>query len=378
MITLITGLPGNAKTLFALVHIKKRAEAEGREVYYHGINELKLPWTEFEPKNWMDLPDGSIIVIDEAQDHFPKKPNGSTLPDYYTELAKHRHKGFDFYLLTQHPTLIDNFPRKLVQQHFHAIRKFGMQRSTYYEWDKVAEFPERVAAQKNALNTIKFQYPKEAFGWYKSASVHTVKRKIPLKLILAVLLVLVLAGYAAWSFTHMNRAREVTAPVVSKGVGDPASVAGQPGPGAVAAAPFDAVADARHWVDMSTPRLVGLPQTAPKYDELTKPVRVPVPAACIQHGEKCKCFTQQGTPMDVQFNMCLEFARNGFFQEFDADKDRAESAKTARGVQVLEHSPVGNGQLSSSSQVLVLPDVAASKPDPVVARAAGAASTAVR
>ncbi len=358
MITLITGLPGNAKTLFALVHIKKRAEAEGREVYYNGINELKLPWTEFDPKSWMNLPDGSIIVIDEAQDYFPKKANGSTLPDYYNELAKHRHKGFDFYLLTQHPTLIDNFPRKLVQQHFHAVRKFGMQRSTYYEWDKVAEFPERVAAQKNALNTIKFPYPKEAFGWYKSATVHTVKRKIPLKLILAVLLVIALAGYAAWSFTHMTRSREVSPVQASSSAAASSSVSGATGqpvgqPGVTPA--FDPVADARQWVNMATPRLVGLPQTAPKYDELTKPSRVPIPAACIQHGEKCKCFTQQGTSMDVQFNMCLEFARNGFFQEFDADRDRAETAKTARGVAVLENSPVGRaGSVSSSSQVALL------------------------
>lgn len=349
MITLITGLPGNAKTLFALVTIKKRAESEGREVFYHGINELKLPWTEFDPKDWMSLPDGAIIVIDEAQDTFPKKPNGSTLPEHYQQLAKHRHKGFDIYLLTQHPTLIDNFPRKLVQQHFHAIRKFGLHRSTYYEWDKVAEFPERVSAQKNAINTIKFAYPKEAFAWYKSATVHTVKRRIPLKLVLAVLLVVCVAVYAYWSFSHMFKGKGV-APITAP----PSSIGGSSLAGAAGAAvPFNALADARHFVEMATPRIVGLPQTAPKFDELTKPSRVPVPAACIQYADKCKCFTQQGTAMDVQFNMCIEFARNGFFQEFDADKDRAAVAKTVQSAGVIPDSPVGSAARSSGgSQVL--------------------------
>lgn len=70
-----------------------------------------LPWTKIEPKKWMDCPPGSIIVIDECQFVFPKKPNGSKLPEFYEKLAIHRHNGYDIFLITQNPTLVDNFVR---------------------------------------------------------------------------------------------------------------------------------------------------------------------------------------------------------------------------------------------------------------------------
>jgi len=110
--------------------------------------------------------------------------------------------------------------------------------------------------------------------------------------------------------------------------------------------PADPLEDAKDYVWKETPRVVGLPQTAPKYDALTVPTRVPVPAACLQVGSvhdrksvSCKCYTQQGTPMAVDFNMCIEFARNGFFQDFDPDKDRQAASRTETSVRVMEGRP---------------------------------------
>lgn len=347
MITLLTGLPGNGKTLFALWYIKTKADRERREVFYHNVKDLDTAkvgnWMTFDPKKWMDLPHGSIILIDECQEIFPKQPNGAKLPDYYEELAKHRHKGFDIYLITQHPTLIDNFARRLVGQHFHSVRKFGLQRATVYEWSACSPSPETPTSQKSAV-PLKWKYPPEVFTWYKSAEVHTVKRAIPVKLVLAVLFVVaipVLGWYALDRFQQRGKpSPEASASPGAVG----APVAGFDG----SVAPdkrFDPVEDARNYMAMNTPRIEGLPQTAPKYDQLTVPVRVPVPAACIQVGQaargnvSCKCYTQQGTPMDVQFNMCIEFARNGYFQDFDADRDRQQDQRAAAGVAVLSSKP---------------------------------------
>src|SRR5438034_8009578 len=113
MITFITGLPGNGKTLYALNYIKAYAESEKREVFYSGVKDLLLPWTEVKAEEWMALPAGAIMVIDEAQFVFPKKPNGSKLPEHYEKLAVHRHSGYDIFIITQHPTLVDNFVRQL-------------------------------------------------------------------------------------------------------------------------------------------------------------------------------------------------------------------------------------------------------------------------
>lgn len=368
MITLGTGLPGNGKTLFMLWYIKGKADRERREVFYHNVKDLNAEkvgnWQTFDPKKWMDLPHGSIILIDECQEIFPKKPNGAQLPDYYEELAKHRHKGFDIFLITQHPTLIDNFVRRLVGQHFHSVRKFGLQRATIYEWSAVSPSPENPSSQKNAV-ALKWSFPKEVFGWYKSAEVHTVKRSIPAKLVIAAVFVIavpVLGYYMLDRFQSRGKVEEVAAPG-SPIVGDGKPLA--PAGTAAGANPFDPVADAREYLAANTPRIVGLPHTAPKYDQLTQPARVPVPAACIQVGQaaqsknlSCKCFTQQGTPMAVEFNMCVEFARNGYFQDFDADRDRQQDQKAAVGAQVVADRPDQPMRVDhAASRVLAFADV---------------------
>jgi len=365
MISLITGLPGNGKTLFALWYIQDKAKRETREVYYHNIKDLNLQgWTVFDPQKWMDLPHGSIIVIDEAQDIFSKKPNGANLPDYYSELAKHRHRGFDIYLITQHPTLLDNFVRQLVGQHFHAIRKFGLARNTIYEWSAANPSPQSPASHKNAVS-FKWKYPKEVFTWYKSAEVHTVKRSIPLKLILAVLFVIAVpvTGYYVLDWWQKkNSASPDPVPVAQQG-----SVV--PGGGFRSSRSddveeFDPVADARNYVHQNSPRVVGLPHTAPKYDQLTEPTRVPVPAACIQIGvarvgkpaPRCKCFTQAGTPMDVEYNMCISIAQNGYFLDFEPDARRqqqqAQAQRAERSVEVLADRP-DSGSYARQSPAIV-------------------------
>jgi zona occludens toxin len=86
MIELITGLPGNAKTLYTIGEVKRRAEAEGRPVYYAGIKELQLDWTPIEADKWTDCPAGSIIVIDECQKVFRNRSLGAQPPAHVTEL----------------------------------------------------------------------------------------------------------------------------------------------------------------------------------------------------------------------------------------------------------------------------------------------------
>jgi zona occludens toxin len=347
MITLITGLPGNGKTLFALWFVKQKAERENREVYYHNIKDLTLPWSPFDAEKWMHLPKGSIIVFDEAQFVFSKKPNGSKLPDFYEQLAVHRHSGFDLVIITQHPSLIDNFVRQLVGQHFHAVRKFGLQRATIYEWGSVNPGPQLASSQKSAI-PLKWAYPKEVFGYYKSAEVHTVKRSIPGKLVLAVLFV---AGVLAFGYFALTQFQGRGAKAEQAKTGSAAAISsdtsGSAGgsSGGSAKLGLDPVADAKQYVFKETPRVAGLPQTAPKYDKLTEPVRVPVPAACVQIGDitskkaiRCKCYTQQGTPMDVEFNMCVQFAQHGFFEDFDADPRKAQE-RTSRGVEALASRP---------------------------------------
>lgn len=354
MITLLTGLPGNGKTLFALWFVKKYAEAEGREVFYAGIKDLMLPWTAIDPEKWMDCPAGSIIVLDECQTVFPKKPNGSRMPEHYEKLATHRHQGFDIFLITQHPSLVDNFARQLVGRHYHSVRKFGLSRSTIYEWSAANATPQSSSSQKSAI-PMKWAYPVEVYSYYKSAEVHTVKRSIPAKLVLAVLFVVAVfvVGYLVLD-SYQGRGKRLAEDARSSSTSGANS-----GVFAGGAAVVDPMADARRFAWESTPRVVGLQHTAPKYDGLTKPDRVPVPALCIATKSRCKCFSQQGTPLNIETDMCRSFAEDGFFREFDPDGSSSEQLPVAPAAApaALSSGPSSGYHVASVSPVLVMPHV---------------------
>jgi zona occludens toxin len=333
MITFITGLPGNGKTLYALNFIKAYAEKEKREVYYSGIKDLLLPWTEIKAEEWPTLPAGSIIVIDEAQFVFPKKPNGSKLPEYYEKLAVHRHSGYDIFIITQHPSLVDNFVRQLAGRHLHLIRKFGMQRANVWEWAAVNTSPEKAVSHKTAI-LHKFAYPKEVYGYYKSAEVHTHKRAIPAKLVLAVLFVV---GVLGAGYYALDRYQQRSKPQAAPSSDIPAHGGVPAGRKSAGGLPvLDPVADLKQYVYASTERVQGLPHTAPKYDEITKPMAAPTPVACIASKSKCLCYTQQGTRMDVRDQTCRDIAEFGYFQEFDPNGRGVDREQTNRSAAVLD------------------------------------------
>lgn len=322
MLTLITGLPGNGKTLYALAYVKAWAERETRTVWYHGIADLTLPWhkiaTTREKVNgrdedvprWWDCPARSIIVIDEAQKAgFGVRPRGVT-PEWAQKLEIHRHLGVDLVFITQDPSLIDSHDRKLCELHFHVMRTFGMQRATIHEFRPVRE---NVLKSRKGSIEHKWTYPREAFTWYKSAEAHTHKARIPLRvwLFFALPLVVVALAWIAWRFyLDPHRARP-----------------GQPAPGSTssptAATPQRTVKTAEEYFAEQQPRVPGLAYTAPVYDQLTQPKQVPYPAACIQSATRCQCYTQQGTRLQMDSRLCADIATKGFFVAWQDPKNGA-------------------------------------------------------
>lgn len=323
MINLITGLPGNGKTLYAIWYMLKyiksenaRAEKEGlplREVFYAGINDLTLPWTKIEPDKWHECPQGAIIIIDECQTTFAKLPNAAKPPEHYAALALHRHKGHDLFLITQHPMFVDTFLRKLVAKHIHMVRKWGTQGSTVHEWAQVRENCEKPPARKDSIKTG-WAFPKEVFQYYKSAEVHTVRRNIPKHYYILALCVVALVVFGYWFYARTQ------AKIKGTNAPDAAMVApGQGGNfgggGGNKSVPFDPVADAKQYVGVHTPRFIGLPHTAPVYDEIRKPTEAPLPVGCVQSASRCNCFTQQATKMDVPKDICQQIVANGYFDD---------------------------------------------------------------
>lgn len=158
MIYLITGANGAGKTLNTLDIVRKKQLEEGRTVYFHGFDikpavAEKFGWLPFDPLKWQDLPDGGILICDECQKEFPVRSAGSVVPGYVAALAEHRKRGFDFFMVTQHPQNIDSFVRRLIGSpgwHRHFKRVFGADMVSMLEWSAVNPNCEKSGAGSSA------------------------------------------------------------------------------------------------------------------------------------------------------------------------------------------------------------------------------------
>lgn len=336
MIVLVTGVPGSGKTLYTISKLLQESFKD-RTVYVNRIPNLILPHEvlsgdEDNPPptsdvfHWFDgrVPNGSVIVIDEAQRVFRPRSATSAVPPHVAKLETHRHMGLDFVLITQHPQLIDVNVRRLVGRHLDVRRVFGFGGGALvYEWDRCQ------LDISNVRNASKrpFRYKKADFKLYKSAEVHTKPtNKVPgiVKMFFALLLVFPVVLWFGWK-RYQRYVVEETPAVVPQGpvTGAVAGAGGLPvshgGMGDVRDRPMTV----QEYSDSLEPRVFGLQHTAPRYDDLTKPTRVPVPVSCVKMEKKgCKCYTQDATPYHTTQERCERIVEGGIFFDFVPDPGR--------------------------------------------------------
>lgn len=311
MIELRTGIPGHGKTLAmveALAKLQARWAAhpeETRPVFIHGIKDLTLSHTEMPVRqvshknalmfvpDWDAMPDGSLVLIDEAQGFFPPRSSQSTPPEYIAWLNTHRHKGFDIWVTTQHPKLIDGAVRALVGKHQHYRRMFGGQRAVVYEFDGCND---SLANLKSAVMSY-WAYPKKVFQWYKSAEIHTKQSfKYPKWLLIPVVGVVMGIYFIPQAVAVLSSGmsgqglKGISKPEEKKAA--PAQV-GAIAPTASGAASAVPSAPTNNWVTSSPP----LPDTP-----FTKPVVLA--AACLATATKCKCYTSEGVAVALEDSLC--------------------------------------------------------------------------
>jgi len=327
VIYLYTGVPGAGKTLFCIEAVMAASQDKAlgiRQVYYHGINELDpaLGWVETDPRKWAELPSGCIVVIDEAQRIFPPRPQGALVPLFVSALETHRHRGLDLYLITQHPTLLDTHVRRLVGIHRHVMRLFGGKQANIHTFEGVNENPDKSRASGESVIR---KYPVEIFAKYKSAEIHTGKRRVPKAMILLVLapVLLVVLGVVTALYIKQRMdappsGKESAANQESKGeIRVDSRQVSVPAPGSKA--------DIEKWFAMRTARAAWEPSSAPIYDEVAKPVRAPRLAGCIKSDSRCQCYTQQATAIEVEPSICASVVARGYFQATDdVPLDRGE------------------------------------------------------
>lgn len=362
MLFLRTGLPGAGKTLNAIreIDLEHQPDPENpslrfhkdpdhpdlppRTIYYYGIPDLKADrlkskWVEFDtPETWFDLPDGSVIVIDEAQRIFGNDGTRAR-PEKVTRFETHRHQGLDIHLITQHPSLLATAVRKLVGKHINFIRPYGREKGIFrHEYEFCIDNPEKRANFKMAQEE-KVTLDKDYFGTYKSSTIHTHKptrpsylKTVPLLIAFVLACVLVLIGLGYYIIKEARADLPVSPPENA-----PVSLPGNavPRPSQALQSRPDEPKGTDEYIADRSPRIATLPASAPRYDDVAKPRDFPRlvctsstdpvivdrfrnrgRVAVIDGQETaCLCHTQQGTRVATDVQFCVDAVTNGIFDD---------------------------------------------------------------
>lgn len=321
MFKLVTGLPGEGKTSNELWDFLNNPAYNGRPKYctpIKGFDPSAHCVTPIEHiKVWQELPEGSVIFCDEVQDYcgtdIPREP-----PEWVKQLARHRHGGYDFIVTTQSPMFLHSFARKLAKPHVHYHRPWNL-KMVRYEFESAQGDP--LCKSSKALGQRKFVTPDpRVFELYTSTVLDTHKAKPPKKLIIGIVIALSMLLFGGFFGISKVLSFGKPAESVSSVKSEPVQVS-MSSQTAKTTASFTPPAvhlenEPMTWNAQSIqPRIPGLPHTAPIYDALTAPTDFPRVAACMSSESRgmCKCYTQQGTPLDVPPSACFVYVKVGSF-----------------------------------------------------------------
>lgn len=357
MITLITGVPGSGKTLSVVSDLAEKVKKEwaDRKIFTHGISELMIP-TEKIPEGhdikdmnvWLKYPEnnGSVVIIDEAQKIFPPRSSGSKTPELVEWLHIHRHLGLDIILISQMPGRIDKQVRDLVGAHYH-IHKTPLGVRMRYFWDYCENNPK--SGMRNARPEV-YKFDKKAFGLYKSAEIHT-KVKTPKS---RVLWVIPLALVVFVSTAYMGF-KLLTGMAEGKGSDEPSSA---PDVSAVSHESVKKAVEGGSAVsahemgrqlspnqnknltpEMLEPKIQGLVESKPLYDNIRQVRQLEYPVACISGGNSgCSCYSSQGTVIkEIGKKTCNDYAKNGL--PFNPYKEQPREYAQNRQIQSANSEP---------------------------------------
>lgn len=376
-ITSFTGLPGAHKTTLMVEHLLNAAKEGKRPLFAAGIDGLEpgLATVLEDPRNWNAhdpegeptcdchqdgklhahvVPDGALIYVDEAWKWFGHLHDATrqATPKHVLALAEHRHRGIDFIWTYQQPNQIYPFARGLCADHHHVVRRFGTKLLDVFTWGELQEDVKSQAKRDIAQRTTRLA-PTHVYGKFKSAEVHTIKAKIPLKVLMIPLLV-VLAVLALWfaytrlkptSFGSTLGVAEAKAKD-AKGAGESTAIGDREGRKV-------RYATATEYARAHLPRFSQMPWTAPVFDE-REPTADPL-LYCLssqagddaqgEHQEPtCTCITEQGTLYQLGQPECRTVARRGPVYNPYRERVEQRAAQEERQVpSLVVAAPTGGG-----------------------------------
>lgn len=357
-IRLITGQPGNGKTLLMMQWLTDAASKADRPIYAAGIDGLAPGLAEplENPRDWKDCPDGSLIFVDEAWKWFGHLHDASRAPTpkHVLDLAEHRHRGMDFVWTTQMPNQLYPFVRGLIAEHTHVIRRFGTSICELFTWGELCEDVKSQGMRTSALRRS-WVHPKAMFDKFKSATQHTIKMRIPFRLLwipASIVLASLAIFFAYQKLKPANMAAELTH--------QPIPASGLPAAGISSGTSDDKKlpTTADGWVKALTPTLPGVAYTAPVFAQSLEVSTHPRTLCTITGDYRakdsvCRCFTEQVTPVTgVTDALCRSLALQGYYDPFRAES-RQESVSSSPSLSEPASDPkrIAAGTGSDPAQV---------------------------
>lgn len=252
MIYLVTGTPGSGKTLYVVRELMRKIgnqrlpDGSPRPVV-HNIPNLRLylldrdrrtrrmtfaekraelrarreRWAHVQPaagelgQTWQSYDDGTVFILDEVQRVWPARYSTANAPEYITLLDYHRHHGFDFWIISQDPSLISPMVRRFVGRHFDVVRPNGAKQSRISSWEACNSSPPRPTGSEIA-EVERVRFDSTLFRLYSSATIHAQTFRWPRKLLAACLFVLVIvlgSTYYVTGAVGFLRSGEATATI---------------------------------------------------------------------------------------------------------------------------------------------------------------------
>ena len=312
MLFLITGKPGVGKTNLTLTEFLKIQDrplyaCEINDFDYDANNVIKLDHF----KDWVNMPDQAVLFVDECQNYLRASAKASDLPKWVTDLETHRHRGIDIYITTQHPAFIHIHFRRLTEHHTHYHRFGGLPIIQKREWSYCADDPnDKSLVNSPDCTRTTVRLNKETFKKYKSTVLDTHKMRIPAKLISYGIAILCLIGFAVYlGYPILSKYMGYASNVDKIGSHDTtsnnttSSNINIPSPTNNNILPSSHL-DHKLSIDDFTPVTPVMPWSAPYYQNIASPTDFPRFAGCMQVAKSCKCYTQQGTLLTVDTDIC--------------------------------------------------------------------------
>ncbi len=145
---------------------------------YTNIKALKIDYVRALVIDWRTCPDGSIFAIDEVQLVPPYNDNKNKNDDIVQELTIHRHRGFDFWFITQSPTYLHPTIKELISCHLHITHPYW-RTPKVYQYGSLRQYPNTLINKLNCESKFPFKPKDSIFKLYKSTSIDTSKKRTP-------------------------------------------------------------------------------------------------------------------------------------------------------------------------------------------------------